>query len=68
MTTEDEPEHKTPPSGDLSTDLQSAKRQSRGVSSDMSVAAVLRRLEIVDELMELGEKLQKAKRLGPLPG
>ncbi len=68
MTSNDRLEHEAPPSEDLSTDLQSAKRQSRGVSSDMSAAAVLHRLEIVDELMELGEKLQKAKRLGPLPG
>jgi hypothetical protein len=34
----------------------------------MSAAAVLRRLEIVDELVELADALQNAKHLGPLPG
>jgi hypothetical protein len=68
MTSNDRLEHETPPSADLSTDVQSAKQQSRGVSSDMSAAAVLHRLEIVDELVELANELQRAKRLGPLPG
>lgn len=43
-----------------------AKSLSRGVSSDMSSGAVLRRLEIVDELRELAKDLQAVKRLGPL--
>lgn len=46
--------------------LQNAKDRSRGVSCDMSPAAVLRRLDIVDELRELAMELQNAKRLGPL--
>lgn len=44
----------------------SAKSLSRGISSDMSSEAVLRRLEIVDELRELAKDLQSAKRLGPI--
>ncbi len=46
--------------------LQLAKAQSRGASGDMSPDAVLRRLDIVDELRELAQDLQNAKRLGPL--
>lgn len=42
----------------------SAKSLSRGISCDMSSEAVTRRLEIVDELRELAEDLQTAKRLG----
>lgn len=38
----------------------------RGASSDMSSAAVLQRLEIVDELRQLADDLQNAKRMGPL--
>jgi hypothetical protein len=44
----------------------SHKSRSRGASSDMSSAAILRRLEIVDELRELADDLQNAKRMGPL--
>ena len=43
-----------------------SKIRSRGASTDMSPATVLRRLEIVDELRELAYVLQNAKRLGPL--
>lgn len=43
-----------------------AKSLSRGISADMSPEAILRRLEIVDELRELAKDLQSAKRLGPL--
>lgn len=46
--------------------MQLAKSQSRGVSCDMSPEAILRRLDIVDELRELSKDLQNAKRLGPL--
>ena len=46
--------------------MQLAKAQSRGASCDMSPNAVLRRLDIVDELRELAKDLQNAKRLGPL--
>ena len=46
--------------------MQLAKAQSRGASCDMSPDAVLRRLDIVDELRELAKDLQNAKRLGPL--
>jgi len=46
--------------------FQQAKSQSRGVSCDMSSEAILRRLDIVDELRELAKDLQNAKRLGPL--
>ena len=46
--------------------FQQAKSQSRGVSCDMSPEAILRRLDIVDELRELAKDLQNAKRLGPV--
>jgi hypothetical protein len=46
--------------------FQQAKSQSRGVSCDMSPEAILRRLDIVDELRELAKELQNAKRLGPV--
>ena len=42
------------------------KSQSRGIGCDMSAEAILRRLEIVDELRELAKDLQSAKRLGPV--
>lgn len=46
--------------------MQLAKSQSRGVNCDMSPDAILRRLDIVDELRELAKDLQNAKRLGSL--
>ena len=46
--------------------FQQAKSQSRGVSCDISPKAILRRLDIVDELRELAKDLQNAKRLGPV--
>ena len=46
--------------------MQLFKAQSRGASCDMSQEAVLRRLDIVDELRDLAKDLQNAKRLGPL--
>ena len=42
------------------------KSKSRGISGDMSQAAVERRLEAVDELRELAFELSLAERLGPL--
>ena len=42
------------------------KAQSRGISVDMSPAAIERRLEIVDELRELSLELARAERLGPV--
>ncbi len=45
---------------------ESTKSKSRGISCDMSSEAILRRLEIVDELRELAKDLQSAKRLGPV--
>ncbi len=50
----------------LEHNMQLAKAQSRGANCDMSADAVLRRLDIVDELRELAKDLQNAKRLGPL--
>ena len=44
--------------------FDSAKSQSRGIDCDMSSDAVIRRLEIVDELRELAKELQAAKRIG----
>jgi len=46
--------------------FQQAKSQSRGVSCDMSSEAIMRRLDIVDELRELANDLLNAKRLGPV--
>ena len=46
--------------------MKQAKAQSRGISCDMSSEAVLRRLDIVDELRELATDLQNAERLGPI--
>ncbi|MFO0941250.1 MAG: hypothetical protein U0930_10820 [Pirellulales bacterium] len=45
---------------------ESTKSKSRGISCDMSSDAILRRLEIVDELRELAKELQSAKRIGPV--
>lgn len=42
----------------------STKSQSRGVSCDMSPDAIMRRLDIVDELRVFARELQEAKRLG----
>ncbi len=42
------------------------KSKSRGISGDMSQAAVEQRLEGVDELRELGFELSRAERLGPI--
>ncbi len=46
--------------------FQQSKAQSRGVSCDMSPEAILRRLDIVDELRDLAKDLRNAKRLGPM--
>ncbi len=43
---------------------QQSKSRSRGVSCEMTPEAILRRLDIVDELRELARDLQNAKRLG----
>lgn len=40
------------------------KQLSRGASLDMSSSAIMRRLEIVDELRELTIALAQAKKLG----
>ncbi len=45
---------------------QQSKSRSRGVSCDMTPEAILRRLDIVDELRELARELQNAKRLGSI--
>ena len=42
------------------------KSLSRGVSQDMSGAAIARRLEILAELYELARTFAKAKNLGPV--
>lgn len=42
----------------------STKSQSRGVSCDMSPEAIMRRLDIVDELREFARELEEAKRQG----
>lgn len=42
------------------------KSISRGISCDMSQAAIERRLEIVDELRILAIELSQAERLGPI--
>ena len=44
--------------------FDSAKSQSRGIGCDMSSDAVIRRLEIGEELRELAKELQAAKRIG----
>lgn len=46
--------------------MQQSKSRSRGVSCDMTPEAILRRLDIVDELRELARDLQNAKRLGSI--
>jgi hypothetical protein len=60
------PDNSIPSEGDSTHSAPSHKSQSRGASSDMSSAAVLRRLEIVDELRELADDFKDAKRMGPL--
>lgn len=40
------------------------KQLARGASLDMSTAAIMRRLEIVDEMRELASALAQAKKLG----
>jgi hypothetical protein len=45
---------------------QHSKSRSRGISCDMTPEAILRRLDIVDELRELAMELQNAKRLGSI--
>ena len=44
------------------------KALSRGVSRDMSSAAIARRLRIVDELLELAQTLGKTRLLGSVEG
>jgi hypothetical protein len=46
--------------------MDPTKSKSRGISCDMSPAAVQRRLEMVDELRELALDLSRAQRLGPV--
>jgi hypothetical protein len=46
--------------------MNATKSQSRGVSSDLSSEAILRRLDIVDELRELARDLKTSQRLGKL--
>ena len=43
---------------------QDFKQLSRGASLDMSSSAIMRRLEIVDEMRELTSALAQAKKLG----
>lgn len=47
-------------------EMDEPKALSRGISTDMSSAAIERRLEIVDELRELSLELADAKWLGPI--
>ncbi len=47
-------------------EMDESKALSRGISADMSPAAIERRLEIVDELRELSMELAGAKWLGPV--
>ncbi len=46
--------------------MDPTKSKSRGISCDMSQAAIERRLETVDELRELAIALSQAERLGPI--
>jgi len=46
--------------------MDPTKSKSRGISGDMSPAAIERRLEMVDELRELALELSRAERLGPV--
>jgi hypothetical protein len=46
--------------------MDPTKSKSRGISCDMSPAAIERRLETVDELRELALDLSRAERLGPV--
>lgn len=46
--------------------MDPTKSKSRGISCDMSQAAVECRLETVDELRELALELSQARRLGPV--
>ncbi len=46
--------------------MDPTKSISRGISCDMSPAAIQRRLETVDELRELANELSQAERLGPI--
>ncbi len=46
--------------------MDPTKSKSRGISCDMSQAAIERRLETVDELRELAIELSQAVRLGPV--
>lgn len=50
-------------------DADAMERRGRGISADMSAAAVLRRLGIVSELHRLWLVLRRSKPLGPVePG
>lgn len=46
-------------------DPEELKRQSRGISADMSPAAINRRLDMLGQLHEVWELLRSARRIGP---
>lgn len=46
-------------------DPEEAKRRSRGISTDMSPQAILRRLEIVSELRNFALELGRGRFIGP---
>lgn len=46
--------------------VSNAKERSRNSGTDMTAAAISRRLDVVDELRELERALRNAKRLGKL--
>lgn len=46
----------------------SRKQRSRGISTDMSPAALERRLELMSQLYEVWQLLRTAKRIGPRAG
>jgi hypothetical protein len=47
-------------------DADEMKRRSRGISDDMSPAAIARRIDIVGELWRMWQTLRSARRIGPV--
>ncbi len=50
----------------MKMDPEEMKRRSRGISSDMSPAAITRRLEIAAELYQVWRSFRTARRIGPV--
>lgn len=44
------------------------KRRGRGISDDMSPAAIARRIDIVGDLWRMWQILRNARRIGPVEG